>query len=331
MFQKISPIIIVLLVLTGGLLVSCNQPATPPPDEVSVRLKWLHQTQFAGIYVAEQEGYYADENLKVRIDPVDLDNQVTLNYILNGENDIGIGAAEEMIIARSQGKPVKAVAVIFKLNPLTYISLKKTGIKSPNDFIGKTVALSPGQGTYLYEAMMGQLGIDRSQINEVEMTTFDIFECLNTADVCSHYATNGLARANYEGTDAAAIWPSDYGVPFYADVIFTTDDFIKQHPDVVERFVRATIKGWHKAIEDPELATEATLKYDPKLNKGFQLEAMKISIPLIDTGQDHIGYMRPEIWQEMYDILLKQGLIDKPVDLSKVYTNEFVEKANSEQ
>ncbi len=330
MLTKTYSIIIVLLTLFSGLLVACNQPAAPEPAEVSVRLKWLHQTQFAGIYLAEQEGYYAAENLKVKIDPIDLDNQVTLNYILNGENDIGIGAAEEMIIARSQGKPVEAVAVIFKLNPLTYISLEKTGIQSPYDLAGKTVALSPGQGTYLYEAMMGQLGIDRSQINETDMATFDIFECLNTADVCSHYATNGLARANYEGIGATAIWPSDYGVPFYADVIFTSDEFIKQHPDVVERFVRATLKGWQKAIENPQLAAEAALKYDPTLDKGFQLESMKISIPLIDTGQDHIGYMRPEIWQEMHDILLEQGLINAPVDLSKVYTNKFVKIVNNE-
>ncbi|OQY26760.1 MAG: hypothetical protein B6243_13740 [Anaerolineaceae bacterium 4572_5.2] len=327
MFKKMYPMIIVLLVLTSGLLGACNQTAAPEPDEVSVRLKWLHQTQFAGIYIADQEGYYADENLKVKIDPVDLDNQITLNSVLAGDNDIAIGAAEEMIIARSEGKPVKAVAVIFKLNPLVYISLEKTGIQSPNDLTGKTVALSPGQGTYLYETMMGQLGIDRSQINETDMTTFDVFECLETADVCSHYATNGLARANYEGIDATAIWPNDYGVPFYADVIFSADEFIAQHPDVVERFVRATLKGWQKAIEDPELAAEAALKYDAELDKGFQLEAMKISIPLIDTGQDTIGFMRPVVWQEMHDIALEQGLIDAPVDLSTVYTNEFVEKA----
>jgi len=324
MFKKVYPVMIILLVLVSGLLGACNQAAAPEADEVSVRLKWLHQTQFAGIYMADQEGYYADENLKVKIDPVDLDNQVTLNNVLAGDNDIAIGAAEEMIIARSEGKPVKAVAVIFRLNPLVYVSLAEANIQSPKDLIGKTVALSPGQGTYLYEAMMGQLNIDRSQINEVDATTFDVFECWETAYACAHYATNGLARANYEGVDATAIWPNDYGVPFYADVIFSTDEFIAQHPDVVERFVRATLKGWQKAIEDPELAAEAALKYDAELDKGFQLEAMKISIPLIDTGQDTIGFMRPEVWQEMHDILLEQGLIDAPVDLSKVYTNEFV-------
>jgi len=323
---------VVVVLLVSGLLTACDQPTpTPEPATVSVRLKWMHQTQFAGIYVAEQEGYYAEEGLTVEIDPIDLDRQVTIEYVLTDENDIAIGAAEELIIARGEGQPVCAIAVIFRIAPLVYIAPTEAGVNSPADLVGKTVALSPGQGTYLYEAMMGQLDIDRSQINEIEMTAWDIYECWETADICAHYATNGLARANCDGVGATAIWPSDYGVPFYADVLFATDEFIAGHPDVVERFVRATLKGWQKAIEDPELAVAAALTFDPSLDQGFQLAAMMMSIPLIDTGEDTIGWMRPEIWQTMHDVLLEQGLIAEPVDLTAVYTNEFVAKAQSSQ
>jgi NitT/TauT family transport system substrate-binding protein len=324
MFKLFRNVMIVLL--AGALLVACGSQPTPEPDQVSVQLKWLHQTQFAGFYLAEQEGYYATENLAVTLLPLDLNRQITYEYVLAGEADFGVGAAEEMIVARSEGHPVRAVAVIFRIAPLVYIAPEEAGIRTPNDLIGKTVALSPGQGTYLYEAMMGRLGIDRSQINEIQATTFDIYECWKTADACAHYATNGLAQTNYDGVGATAIWPGDYGVPFYADVIFTTDQFIEEHPDIVERFVRATIKGWQTAIEDPELATTATLAVDPNLERGMQLAAMEMSIPLIDTGEDSLGWMRPEIWQTMHDILLEQGLIEAPVDLNAVYTNEFVEK-----
>lgn len=318
--------VLLLILLVGGLLAACTSPA-PEPDHVSVRLKWLHQTQFAGIYVAEKEGYYAAENLAVTIEPIDLDRQVTTEYVLAGEDDIAIGSGEEMIIARNNGQHVRAVAVIFRLNPLVYIAPAEAGVHTPADLVGKTVALSPGQGTYLYEAMMSNAGVDRSQVNEIDMTAWDVYECWKTADVCAHYATNGLARARYDGVEATALWPSDYGVPFYADVIFTSDEFIAAHPDVVERFVRATLKGWHKAIEDPELATDDTLAFDDSLDRGFQLAAMKMSIPLIDTGEDTIGWMKPEIWQTMHDIVLEQGLITAPVDMTTVYTNEFVEKA----
>ncbi len=316
-----------MLLLVGGLLVACSpSPSTPEPAHVSVRLKWLHQTQFAGIYVADQEGYYAEEGMVVEIEPIDLERQVTTEYVLNGENDFAIGAADEMIIARDEGQPVRALAVIFRIAPLVYVAPAKAGINTPFDLVGKTVALSPGQGTYLYEAMMGQLDIDRSQINEIDMTVWDVYECWETADICAHYATNGLARAKYDGVEATAIWPSDYGVPFYADVIFTTDEFIAKHPDVVERFIRATLRGWQKAIEDPDLAVAATLAVAPDLDEGFQLAAMNAGIPLIDTGEDTIGWMRPEAWQTMHDVLLEQGLIAGPVDLTTVYTNEFNEQ-----
>lgn len=315
------------LILTA-LATGCGLQQAAEPEQISVRLKWLHQTQFAGIYVADQEGYYAQENLEVTVEPIDLERQVTLDYVLAGENDFAIGAAEEIIIAQSQGHPVRAVATIFKLTPLVYLSPAEAGIKTPSDLVGKTVALSPGQGTYLYEAMMGQLDIDRSQINEIDMSVWGL-DCWQTADMCAVYATNELVQANYEGIETNVLWPSDYGVPFYGDVIFTTEEFIEQNPDVVERFVRATLKGWQKAIEDPELATNATLQYDPELDKGFQLEAMKASIPLIDTG-DGLGLMQEERWQQMHDVVLEQGLIDGPVDLSKVYTNEFIEKAQED-
>lgn len=325
MSRKVSSSILLLVLVASVWLTACGS-SKPKPAEVSVRLKWLHQTQFAGIYVAAQEGYYKDENLTVKFEPIDLDRQITIDYVMAGENDFAIGAAEEMIIARSEGKPVKVVAVIFRIAPLVYAAPKTAGINSPADLQGKTVALSPGQGTYLYEAMMGQANVDRSQINEKDMTEWDIYECWKTADACATYATYALALAKNDGVEATALWPNDYGVPFYGDVLFTTDEFIKEHPDVVERFVRATLKGWQKAIEDPELATQATLALDPKLDHNFQKIAMEMSIPLIDTGEDTLGYMRSTIWQTMHDVLLEQGLISGPVDLTTVYTNEFVEK-----
>lgn len=327
--ELVAASVLLLVLLIGGAFTACTTSA-PEPAQVSVRLKWMHQTQFAGIYVAEQEGYYAEENLAVTIEPIDLDRQITTEYVLAGENDFAIGSGEEMIIARSEGQPVRAVAVIFRLNPLVYIAPAEAGINSPADLAGKTIALSPGQGTYLYEAMMSQAGVDRSQIDEIDMTVWDVYECWETADACAHYATNGLARAQYDGVEATALWPIDYGVPFYADVIFTSDEFIEKHPDVVERFVHATLKGWQKAIENPELAVDAALTFDDSLNRGFQLAAMEMSIPLIDTGEDAIGWMKPEIWRTMHDILLEQGLIAAPVDLTTVYTNEFVEKAEAE-
>lgn len=312
------------LLISSSLFLSACQ-TTSEPDQVSVRLKWAHQTQFAGLYVADKEGYYAEENLIVQLDPADPEQITSSEKVLAGENDFGISAPQELLIARSQGKPVRAIAVIFRLNPWILMAPAEAGITKPADLVGKTVAYSPGQGEWLYKSLINNLSIDSSQINETEMTTFDIFKCWETADICNDYAINGLARAKQEGIEATAIWPSDYGISFYADILFTTDQMIEEHPDLVQRFVRATLNGWQKAIEDPDLGTEDTLAFDSSLDAAFQHTALEMAVPLIDTGQEQLGRMDPEVWQQMYELLQDQGVLAGGIDVASVYTNQFIE------
>jgi NitT/TauT family transport system substrate-binding protein len=313
-----------IVILISGLLVSCQ--SGPEPAEVSVQLKWLHQAQFAGMYVADQEGYYADENLTVELKPVDFDQQVTTEKVLNGDSDFAIAAPEEVLIARSEGKPVRALAVIYRVGPNVFLATPDSGVQSPYDLVGQKVALSPGSSTIIYEAMMEGLGIDRSQIEEVPVNVWDLWECWEIAPVCPNYATNGPVILDQAGEDYSLIWPNDYGITWYGDVLVTTEKMIEEQPDVVERFVRATIKGWQQAVSDPELAASATLAFDAELDRDFQLAAVKASIPLIDTGEGQIGVMHPEAWQQVCDILVDQGMIDVSVDASIAYTNQFVEK-----
>ncbi len=324
MFAKCRMVAYSALILAVGLLTACAA-SDGEPDQVSVRLKWQHQAQFAGIYVAEQEGYYAEENLDVIIEPLDMDRQVTTEYVLNGENDFALGAPEELMIAREEGHPVKGVAVIYKIVPLVYMAPAEMGIESPHDFPGKTVALSPGQGTYLYEAIMGELGLDREQVNEIDMPSWDVLECWETADVCPGYAIKDIPYVNQHGVTVEAVWPGEYGVPFYGDVLFTTDGFIEENPDVVERFVRATLKGWQRAIEAPEVAVDAIVAFAPDADRVMEMASVEASIPLIDTGVDTIGWMRRDIWEDMQDILINRELLRERIDLDAVYTNEFIE------
>lgn len=325
LLPKILSLGLMLLLITGCTAAASS--SKPEPATVSVRLKWLHQIQFAGIYTAQQEGYYEEENLTVKLDEVDFNHQATYENVLAGDNEIGIGAPEEIILARAQGKPLKVVAVIFRLSPSVYLAPAEANIKTPQDFVGKTVAITPGQGEIIYTAMLANLGIDPSQINKILPSSYSIKECWDTAAVCPDYATNGLALLRHEGADFTVIWPSEYGVSFYGDVIYTTDEFIEQHPEVVERFVRATLKGWQKAIDDLDVGVKDTLAFNSELDEGVQLAALESSLPLIDTGEGKIGLMRPEIWQQMHDVLLEQGLLSQPLDITTTYTNEFVEKA----
>jgi NitT/TauT family transport system substrate-binding protein len=326
-----SYVSLVVLALFTMLVSSCNTTQATPATEVSVRLKWTHQTQFAGIYMADKESYYREENLKVTIEPVDFEQMLSVDKVAEGKNTFGIGAADEVLVARANGVPVKAIAVVFRISPQIYMSIGDTKVTKPEDLIGKKVGIGQGSGKWTFDAMIRKAGIDPNLITVEDPKTFDTLDvCLKELkfDVCNAYSTDAIVRADMQGLESSAIWPSDYGVPFYADVIFTTDDFIAHNPNVVERFLRATLRGWQAAVENPEKATDAALSVAPDLDKDFQLLSLKATIPLVDTGTLPIGVMEPEMWQQMYDILLEQQVITTPFDITTAYTSEFMDKIN---
>jgi ABC-type nitrate/sulfonate/bicarbonate transport system substrate-binding protein len=116
----------------------------------------------------------------------------------------------------------------------------------------------------------------------------------------------------------------DYGIRFYADTIVASEKLIRQKPELVKRFLRATLKGWRYAIENQVEAVELTLKYDPTLTKDLQLKMIKAQIPLIHTGNVNIGWMEKSIWEEMHQTLLDAGVLAQPINLTEAYTMQFL-------
>src|SRR5712691_8740899 len=102
------------LVVAAGLLMSGTVLA-PAAEAVTVRLKWLHQAQFAGFYVAKDKGYYAAAGLDVSIQPGGSDFPA-IQMVAGGSEQFGVTGADQILIARSKGVPVVAIAVIYREN-----------------------------------------------------------------------------------------------------------------------------------------------------------------------------------------------------------------------
>lgn len=308
-------------------LTACKTQENPSPDQVSVQLKWIHQAQFAGFYAAETQGYYADENLAVTFVPggvgVDIFEGVT-----NGDVQFSVVGADSLIAKRAEGLPVTAIASIYRVNPFLLVAFTDSGITSPRDFVGHTVALSLGYDEAQFQAMLNTLNIDSSLINIVPYTYDNAPFLEGEVDVTVSFAAGSLITL-YETTgdrSLTLIWPGDYGVHFYSDTIIVNEAYLDSNPDLILRFLRASLKGHRYAIENPEAAIDATLQYAEIQDRDLQTAMFEASIPLIHTGEDHIGWMRPEVWDEMHDTLLTQGFIQEPLDLEKVYTLEFLER-----
>ena len=170
------------------------------------------------------------------------------------------------------------------------------------------------------------MGLDPDTVRELDVG-YDLSPFLaGEVDIYPGYITNEVLTARKQGYEVKLILPGDYGVHLYGDTLVTTDQSTEENPDLVLRFLRATLRGWQWAIENPEEAGPLALKYDSELDAAHQVAQMEAFVPLVHTGEDHIGWMKGEVWQGIYDILAQQGLLDEVFDVEDVYTMEFLEK-----
>jgi len=323
------------LILTFSLLASslagcAGQKAPVSLTPVSVVLKWVHQGQFAGFYVAKEKGFYADEGLDVTLMPGGPGINV-VQTVLSGEAQFGDTRPENLIGSRTQGDPVKAVAVIARDNPYVLVALPESGITKPTDFVGKVIMPDFGgnRSELQFLAMIKRAGVSLEDMTIVPYNA-DYSPFFNgEVDVIPSVWNGDLVKIKQTRPDVTLIWPSDYGVRFYADTLFTTDEFIANNPDVVRGFLRATLKGHQYTIDHPEEAAELTLRYTQDDALETHLGMINASTPLIYTGEDEIGWMRSEVWQQMQDILFLEGVIQQKFNIADVFENKFLEEIYS--
>ncbi len=317
--------IFLILFLIIGTFTGCSrQEAKKPLDKVTVQLVWTHQSQFAGLYAADQLGYYANEGLEVTLLPRQKSTFDPFAAVTEGTADFGLSYGVEMIAARAKGLPVEAIATIYRINPYVFMTMDKSNISTPYDFPGRTMrrVASP----IVFNAMMTRLGLDPQSVRQMDFG-YDLSPFLSgQVDIWPCYIINEVQTVRKLGYSVNVILPDDYGVHLYGDSLFTTDQLIRDNPELVLRFVRATLKGWRWAVENPKAAGAFALKYDSRLDVEHQQDIMQASVPLIHTGKDPIGWMQAEVWEGMHAVLLKQKILSKPVDLNNVFTLAFLNK-----
>lgn len=308
--------------ISAIVAVAACAPSTATLTPISVQLRWMHNAQFAGFYAADQNGYYADEGLSVTF----TEGGPTVDFIqsvLDGTAQFGIANADGLILARAAGKPVRAIATIYRRSPNVFITLDESGIRRPQEFVGKRIRVVPASRPIL-QAMLAQVGVKPGTYTEVGVAaTLDPLYA-GEVDVSSGFITNEVIVAKAAGYRLNLIYPDDYGVHFYADTLFTRDELIATDPDLVMRFVRATLKGWVFAIENPAEAGPMVQHYNPRADAALETVKLTASLPLVNTGEDFIGAMKPEMWAGMERTLRAQAVLTTTVAVDQVYTLDFL-------
>lgn len=314
--------VIAILLLS---LIACT-PAiapTPPLTPISIQLSWTHSSQFAGYYAADQLGYYSDEGLAVTF----IEGGPTVDRmkaVLDNSAQFGIGGGTNLIEARASGNQVVGIAAILRRDPLAFFALASSGITRPHDFKGKVIQVYVRARSYLYPMLL-RVGLSPEQITEANDAAFDDLYT-GKVDVATGFVTTQLVDAQRAGYKLNVINPDDYGVHFMSDVIFSTDTFLAQNHDLSLRFLRATLKGWTYAVENPVTTVAFVAKYKPNADIAYETETLTASLPYINTGEDQIGWMKPEVWAGMEQTLREQGVLTEPMDVTQVYTLQFLQE-----
>lgn len=318
------------------LLVACGNQTPPTPtqepiEETSAQLSWFHEYSVAVFHAAEKNGHFAKENLKVDlveggftdagfIDPI--------AQVLEGNVDFGVTDASNILLARASGKPIIAIASIMQRSPTAIVSLKAKGITRPQDLVGKTIAVNGG-ATNTLNSLLSSQNIDPTSVTIVDRTSFGIDMILNDeVDGILAWIINEGVMVEEAGEEANIMLMSDYAVDTYNFVVFTTEETVTERPDMVQHFVNALVAGTKDVISNPEQAIENTLTYNAELDKDAQLRRLNASIPLINVpGLEHAS-MQESVWESTHQVLLEQGTLDEAIDITGVFTNQFVDVAN---
>lgn len=297
-----------ILLSSYSLISSAAALTTGSPLQViDFQLRWHHQFQFAGYYAAIEQGYYREEGFDVRLHEA-APGRTPVEEVLAGRAQYA-ESNSELLYARLNGKPLVALAAIFQHSPSVLLARKDAGIYSPHDLVGKKVMLSNSLNDTAFHAMFLHEGIQPSAIGIVP-SSLDIGDLISgKVAAFNSYLTNEPYLLKQRNIDFTVINPSVYGFDFYSDILFTTEQELKQHPERVEAFRCATLKGWRYAMDHPaEVIDLLVTKY--KVSKSiahlqFEADGMR---PLILPDIVEIGHMNPGRWQRMAESFTDVGM-----------------------
>lgn len=302
------------------------------PDKVKLQIKWVPQAQFAGYFVALDKGYYADENLDVTILPGGPDI-VGEQQVINGQADFGVDWVASFLAFRDKGLPLIDVAQVYQSSGLLLVSKKSANISKPEDLKGKNVGVWYGGNEFEFLALMDKLHYDPDKDMNVIKQGFTMDPFLqgqmDAASAMTYNEYQVVLESGVNQNDLNVLSYNDQGVGMLEDNLFTTEDMVNNKPDLVQRFVRASMKGWQSAIDDQEGAVNIVMQHvEPGSTtadhqRRMMSEVAKLVLPP-GMAEDQIGVMDAGRFQTTADIAYKFHVITNPADPGKSYTNQFV-------
>ena len=329
---RFGTVALVAAVAMGFMACSVKQKASEGgPTSVTLMLNWTPNTHHAGIYAAFQNGWYAEEGIDLKI--VEPAAAGADQVVASGGADFGISQAESVLPARAAGAPVVSIATLLPHNDSSFFALTSSGIKRPKDFEGKTYG---GYGGPLERELLSTLvkcdGGDPAKVKSVEVGNIDYLPGMEQKRFDFVWVFEGwdvLRAREVERKDVTSVKFGDYGqcVPdWYTPVVIATEKTLKDRPDLVRKFLRATARGYDLAIANPDLAATLLLKSAPELDKALVAASARYTASKYADKGTAWGTQQGKVWTDFAAFLRKSGLLEKDVPANAAFTNDFLPK-----
>ncbi len=321
-----------VLLLLPGLLLTTNLAQAQEIEHlrpVTLQLLWKHQFEYAGFYAAKAQGFYQAAGLDVKIQPFTPGDMLPVEKVISGEADFAVGDSA-LIVNRAQGYPVKLLANIFQHSPYVLITLADSGIISPAQMVGKKIMLAKHEKANAeIKSMLAAESISLDQMQVVEHS-YNVKQLVKgEVDIMSAYASNEPAILRQMGIKINIINPLNYGIDFYGNNIYTSEEKVQNDRPMVDAFTQASLKGWAYALQHKNEIIDLIIQQysQEKSREALQYEADAIekfilpsNIPLGDININRL--------QRITDSYKNLGIVSEEFSIKGLLSNTAL--ANNE-
>jgi NitT/TauT family transport system substrate-binding protein len=315
-----------LIVATLALLQAGG--AATAADAVSFRLNWYLGGLHVPFYYGKEKGIYAAEGIDLTINE-GRGSANTVQVVAAGSDTFGLADSSSVILTASKGADIKSVMSLLNSTGFSVVSLAETGIKSPKDLEGKSLAVTAGDPLgqlFLAIAAIHKLDMSKIKMIQVDPAGKVVSVLEKRADALLGGADDQYFLIKQKGVQPAALRYADLGANIVGMTIVTKSDLVKSNPDLVKRFVRATAKAWDEAKKNPGAAVDAALKVKPDLNRQSTLEQLMVDIELLDSknSRGRIGWGAQADWDQTLNLLKQYRELKTDLPWTAFHTNDFV-------
>jgi NitT/TauT family transport system substrate-binding protein len=302
--------------------------STPALTPIAIGVGYIPSVQFASFYVAIDQGYFAEEGLEVTLEYGFENDYVKLVGV--GERQFMIGSGDQVIIGRAQGLPVRYVMNWYTRYPVVLFAKAGAGIVEPVDLAGKRVGI-PGPFGATYVAFRGILeaaGLSEADV-QVESIGFTQAAAVSSdsVDAAVDYAVSGPVILQQEG-EAISMIGLDAYLAMPSNGLVTNDSTLEDDPELVQKMVRASLRGVEYTLANPDAAFEIALKFVPEAggdNRTINRAIFDATLPYWEVAAGNApGATTAEAWQSAAEFMQRIGLIESLPSVEELFTNDFL-------